>query len=83
MEETLAYTYVLTIEIKQKSYKCDNQLITWWMGINRPAGSWNLVPLKTNFAHIRILFDWDKEQQSKARNSDSKYHQMALIGFDT
>ena len=26
---------------------------------------------------------WDKEQQSKARNSDSKYRQMALVGFDT
>ena len=26
---------------------------------------------------------WDKEQQSKAQNSDSKYRQMALIGFDT
>ena len=27
--------------------------------------------------------NWDKEQQSKAQNSDSKYRQMALIGFDT
>ena len=26
---------------------------------------------------------WDKEQQSKAQNSDSKYRQMALISFDT
>ena len=26
---------------------------------------------------------WDKEQQSKAQNLDSKYGQMALIGFDT
>ena len=26
---------------------------------------------------------WDKEQQSKARNSDSRYRQMALVGFDT
>ena len=26
---------------------------------------------------------WDKEQQSKAQNSDSKYRQMALVGFDT
>ena len=25
---------------------------------------------------------WDKEQQSKARNLDSKYRQMALVGFD-
>ena len=34
---------------KQKSYKCDNQLITWLTGITRPAGSCNLVTLKTNF----------------------------------
>ena len=27
--------------------------------------------------------NWDKEQQSKARNSDGKYRQMALVGFDT
>ena len=27
--------------------------------------------------------NWDKEQQSKAQNSDSKYRQMALVGFDT
>ena len=26
---------------------------------------------------------WDKEQQSKAQNSASKYRQMALVGFDT
>jgi hypothetical protein len=26
---------------------------------------------------------WDKEQQCKAQNSDSKYRQMALTGFDT
>ena len=26
---------------------------------------------------------WDKEQQSKARNSDRKYRQMALVRFDT
>ena len=29
------------------------------------------------------FFYWDKEQQSKAQNSDSKYHQMALNSFDT
>ena len=27
--------------------------------------------------------NWDKEQQSKAQNLDSKYRQMALVGFDT
>ena len=27
--------------------------------------------------------NWDKEQQSKAQNSDSNYRQMALVGFDT
>ena len=26
---------------------------------------------------------WDKEQQSKAQNWDSKYRQMALTSFDT
>ena len=26
---------------------------------------------------------WDKEQQSKAQNLDSKYRQMALVGFDS
>ena len=36
---------------KQKSYKY--QLITWWTGITRPAGSWNLVTLKTNFAQYK------------------------------
>ena len=30
-----------------------------------------------------IIFYWDKEQQSKAQNSDSKYRQMAPVGFDT
>ena len=31
---------------------------------------------------LTILYS-DKEQQSKAQNLDSKYRQMALIGFDT
>ena len=30
-----------------------------------------------------IFAYWDKEQQSKAQNLDSKYRQMALVGFDT
>ena len=34
------------------------------------------------FPPLNIL-NWDKEQQSKAQNLDSKYRQMALIGFDT
>ena len=38
---------------KQKSYRCDNQLITWWTGITRPTGSCNLVTLKTNFAQYK------------------------------
>ena len=29
------------------------------------------------------MYYWDKEQHSKAQNSDSKYRQMALVGFDT
>ena len=35
----------------------------------------------SNFERIKV--NWDKEQQSKAQNSDSKYRQMALTGFDT
>ena len=34
-------------------YECNNQLITWWTGITRTAGSWNLVTLKTNFAQYK------------------------------
>ena len=30
-----------------------------------------------------MILHWDKEQQSKAQNSDGKYRQMALAGFDT
>ena len=26
---------------------------------------------------------WADDKQSKARNSDGKYRQMALVGFDT
>ena len=44
---------IFVIGCKQKSYKCDNQLITWWTGITRPAGSCNLVTLKTNFAQYK------------------------------
>ena len=29
------------------------------------------------------LFYWADDKQSKARNSDGKYRQMALVGFDT
>ena len=44
---------ILWFTIKQKSYKCDNQLITWLTGITRPDGSCNLVTLKTNFAQYK------------------------------
>ena len=50
---------------KQKSYKCDNQLITWWTGITRPAGSWNLVTLKTNFAQYKN-FVWLSVSKQKS-----------------
>ena len=30
-----------------------------------------------------MYLHWEKEQQSQAQNSDSKYRQMALTGFDT
>ena len=38
------------------------------------------LTMKTNYLKPS---NWDKEQQSKAQNSDSKYRQMALVGFDT
>ena len=44
---------IYSVWTKQKSYKCDNQLITWLTGITRPAGSCNLVTLKTNFAQYK------------------------------
>jgi hypothetical protein len=60
-----AHTFCCLYEIgqkkpltKQKSYKCDNQLITWLTGITRPAGSCNLVTLKTNFAQYKN-FVWN------------------------
>ena len=28
-------------------------------------------------------FNWADDKQSKVQNSDSKYRQMALVGFDT
>ena len=47
------------VRIKQKSYKCDNQLITWLTSITRPAGSCNLVTLKTNFAKYKnFVWSW-------------------------
>ena len=32
---------------------------------------------------FRYLTNWADDKQSKAQNSDSKYRQMALVGFDT
>ena len=34
---------------------------------------------------MKLLYfvNWTDDKQSKARNSDSKYRQMALVGFDT
>ena len=52
--QNLAHQHALFgITVKQKSYKCDNQLITWLTGITRPAGSCNVVNLKTNFAQYK------------------------------
>ena len=34
-------------------------------------------------AITKICNHWADDKQSKARNSDSKYRQMALVGFDT
>ena len=47
------YGKCFLIWTKQKSYKRDNQLITWLTGITRTAGSCNLVTLKTNFAQYK------------------------------
>ena len=46
---------------------------------------WTRAKLKNMFCLILLHSknNWDKEQQSKAQNSDSKYRQMALTGFDT
>ena len=33
-------------------------------------------------SHVSTKY-WADDKQSKARNSDSKYRQMALVGFDT
>ena len=56
---------ILEARAKQKSYKCDNQLITWLTCITRPAGSCNLVTLKTNFAPYKNLFDLDNKEKYK------------------
>ena len=40
--------------------------------------------IKTEQANVnRKVWYWADDKQSKARNSDSKYRQMALVGFDT
>ena len=36
---------------------------------------------KQNVEKVSVY--WADDKQSKARNSDSKYRQMALVGFDT
>ena len=59
------------IGVKQKSYKCDNQLITWWTGITRPAGSCNLVTLKTNFAQYKN-FVWSSLKDLKPTFNSSR-----------
>ena len=33
--------------------------------------------------HVQESNNWADDKQSKARNSDGKYRQMALVGFDT
>ena len=33
--------------------------------------------------YFRTTEHWADDKQSKARNSDGKYRQMALVGFDT
>ena len=39
-------------------------------------------PAMVNF-DSSLFWNWADDKQSKARNSDSKYRQMALVGFDT
>ena len=39
--------------------------------------------LFTNYDLLVVLINWADDKQSKARNLDSKYRQMALVGFDT
>ena len=40
-------------------------------------------PVTSKQPHKIVQIHWQKEQQSKAQNSDGKYRQMALAGFDT
>ena len=47
-------------------------------GINqRNLKSW------ADMADKMCFSNWADDKQSKAQNSDSKYRQMALVGFDT
>ena len=39
-------------------------------------------PARANF-DSSLFWNWADDKQSKARNSDGKYRQMALVGFDT
>ena len=41
------------------------------------------APLRPGWCKIMIAENWADDKQSKARNLDSKYRQMALVGFDT
>ena len=63
---------------------------TWWiLGISfkivvypEKLCAWT----KTGHHHATATFEfqnWADDKQSKAWNSDSKYRQMALVGFDT
>ena len=52
--------------------------------------SWNIkwqkcAHMGLNGFHIKCIIGthWADDKQSKARNLDSKYRQMALVGFDT
>ena len=46
----------------------------------------NVLVIKKSFwneAEMSRIYNWADDKQSKAWNSDSKYRQMALVGFDT
>ena len=44
---------------------------------------WYRFPKNEIYWTLESTLNWADDKQSKARNSDSKYRQMALVGFDT
>ena len=71
----------MNVVSKQKSYKCDNQLITWLTGIARPAGSCNLVTLKTNFAQYKNFVWWGAYKSQKHADVILEWSLNSMFNF--